>query len=93
MRGLEEIAQEVMRGGRPGDTPAAAIEWGTWTRQRTVIAPLARLSSAVRSEGLDSPAVVVVGEMVRDTGGAVVVRRAGPRGGGRFHDALPGPGI
>jgi len=65
MRGLEEIAQEVMRGGRPGDTPAAAIEWGTWTRQRTVIAPLARLSSAVRSEGLDSPAVVVVGEMVR----------------------------
>jgi len=30
-----------------------------------VIAPLARLSSAVRSEGLDSPAVVVVGEMVR----------------------------
>jgi len=65
MRGLEGIAQEIMRGGRPGDTPAAAIEWGTWTRQRTVVVPLARLSSAVRSEGLDSPAVVVVGEVVR----------------------------
>jgi len=93
MRGLEEIAQEIMRGGRPGDTPAAAIEWGTWTRQRTVIAPLARLSSAVRSEGLDSPAVVVVGEMVRDTGGAVVVRRAGPREVADSTTPFPDPGI
>lgn len=65
MRWLEQIAQAVMRSGCPAGTPAAAIEWGTWAKQRTVVAPLSQLASAVRSAGLGSPTVVVIGEVVR----------------------------
>ena len=65
MRALDEIAQEIIRSGRPADTPAAAIEWGTWARQRTVVAPLSRLCSTVRSAGLGSPTVVIIGQVVR----------------------------
>jgi uroporphyrin-III C-methyltransferase/precorrin-2 dehydrogenase/sirohydrochlorin ferrochelatase len=65
MRWLDEIVQEVIEGGRPTDTPAAAIEWGTWAKQRTVVAPLSLLPSAVRSAELGSPTVLVIGEVVR----------------------------
>jgi uroporphyrin-III C-methyltransferase/precorrin-2 dehydrogenase/sirohydrochlorin ferrochelatase len=65
MRGLDEIVQEIIRSGRPADTPAAAIQWGTWARQRTVVAPLCRLCSTLRSAGLGPPTVVVIGEVVR----------------------------
>ena len=63
-RALGGIVQELIRSGRPADCPAAAIEWGTWARQRTVAAPLGLLPSTVASEGLGSPTVVVIGEVV-----------------------------
>jgi uroporphyrin-III C-methyltransferase/precorrin-2 dehydrogenase/sirohydrochlorin ferrochelatase len=65
MHFLDEIAGELIRGGRPPETPAAAIEWGTWPGQRTVVAPLSGLGPAVRSVGLGSPTLVVIGEVVR----------------------------
>jgi uroporphyrinogen III methyltransferase/synthase len=54
----------LMEGGRSPDTPAAAVEWGTYPRQRTVSGTLATLPARVREAGIGAPSVVVVGEVV-----------------------------
>ncbi len=58
---LAAISAALVAGGRPPDQPAAAVQWGTTPRQRSVVATLGDLADRVREEGLGSPAVVVVG--------------------------------
>jgi uroporphyrinogen III methyltransferase/synthase len=60
---LRQIVAELLLGGRPSDTPAAAIQWGTIGSQREVLAPLSCLPGAVEQAGISSPAVVMVGEV------------------------------
>jgi uroporphyrinogen III methyltransferase/synthase len=64
MRNLEELLAELIAGGRSPDTPAAAIMHGTLPEQRTCVSTLGELTEAVGREGLHSPSVVVVGEVV-----------------------------
>ena len=63
-RKLAAIAAALIDGGRAADTPAAAIQWGTWPRQRTVTATLQTLADAATEAGLVPPTLVVVGEVV-----------------------------
>jgi uroporphyrinogen III methyltransferase / synthase len=65
MRQLPAIARELVRHGASPDTPAAAVQWGTTGRQRTVVAMLGTLADAARDAGLGPPGVVVVGDVVR----------------------------
>ncbi|MHB1444185.1 MAG: uroporphyrinogen-III C-methyltransferase [Acidimicrobiales bacterium] len=53
----DRIAARLMAGGLPGDTPVAAVQWGTHLRQRSVRTTLAGLGAAE----LESPAVIVIG--------------------------------
>ena len=62
---LEAITAALVAGGRDPGTPAAVVENGTWAHQRVVTAELGQLPAAVAEAGLSSPAVVVVGEVVR----------------------------
>jgi uroporphyrin-III C-methyltransferase/precorrin-2 dehydrogenase/sirohydrochlorin ferrochelatase len=48
----------------PGDRPAAVIASATTAEQRTVRAPLDRIARAAADEGLEAPALLVVGEVV-----------------------------
>ena len=64
VRTLPAIAAALAAGGMPGDTPAAAVQWGTWPRQRTVVATLATLADAAAREGIAAPVVTVVGPAV-----------------------------
>ncbi len=61
---LGVIARKLIAHGRKPTTPAAVIEWGTLSRQKTVTAPLARIAASARRKGIGPPAVVVVGEVV-----------------------------
>lgn len=63
-RRLESIAARLVAGGRAAATPAAAVQWGTWPRQRTVVATLETLAERAAAEGIESPALIVVGEVV-----------------------------
>ena len=58
---LAAIAEALLAGGRPVDEPAAAVQWGTTSRQRSVLATLGTIADRAREEGVGSPAVVVVG--------------------------------
>ena len=62
---LPEITARLLEHGADPDTPAAVIASGTLPTQRTVVATLATLADRVAEEGLEPPATVVVGEVVR----------------------------
>lgn len=65
MARLEEITARLIEGGRAPGTPAAAIEWGTTPRQRTVHARLDEIAAKVKERGLEAPAIVLIGEVAR----------------------------
>lgn len=64
MSRLREVTAALMAAGQGGDVPAAAVQWAATGRQRSVTATVATLANAVEREGLASPAVVVIGEVV-----------------------------
>ena len=64
MARLPEITARLLGGGLCARTPAAAVQNGTLASQREVISTLGGLAEAVRRNGLGSPAIVVIGEVV-----------------------------
>ena len=96
---LPSIAGALMAGGMLPDTPAAAVQWGTYTRQRTIVATVATLADAITHAGLGAPVITVIGNVValRDEiswfdrrplfGRRVVVTRAAAQATG-LRDAL-----
>jgi uroporphyrin-III C-methyltransferase len=65
MHNLERITAALAAAGLPGDTPAAAIASATTPAQRTVISTLRNLAATVREQNIEPPAIVVIGEIVR----------------------------
>lgn len=62
---LRQTLRALMEAGQGGDVPAAAIQWAATARQRRVCATVATLADEVEKAGLGSPAVVVIGEVVK----------------------------
>jgi uroporphyrin-III C-methyltransferase/precorrin-2 dehydrogenase/sirohydrochlorin ferrochelatase len=65
LAGLERITTALVEGGRDPATPAAVVENGTNAGQRVVTAELGKLAGAAVEAGVKSPALVVVGEVVK----------------------------
>jgi uroporphyrin-III C-methyltransferase len=65
LRRLEQIASRLGKAGLSGATPACAIENGTLATQREIVSTLAGLPAAAAQARLASPAIIVVGEVVR----------------------------
>jgi uroporphyrinogen III methyltransferase/synthase len=61
--------RRLVEHGRAPETPAAAIEWGTYPRQRTVTGTLQTLPDIAREARIGAPSLIVVGDVValRDT--------------------------
>jgi uroporphyrinogen III methyltransferase/synthase len=64
MKRLPEIVAALIEHGKAADTPAAALHWAGTPQQRTIQATLSALPERVRSSGLGSPAIVVIGAVV-----------------------------
>jgi len=62
---LRLILAELMAGGLAPTTPAAAVQWASLGRQRSVVGTTATLADQADAIQLDAPAVVLVGEIVR----------------------------
>ncbi len=58
---LPAIARALTENGLPAEIPAAAIEWGTYGRQRTITATLGTLTEACREAALQAPVLMVIG--------------------------------
>jgi uroporphyrin-III C-methyltransferase len=62
---IRRIAAELISNGRSANTPVAVIRWGTYETQQTVVGSLMNIAELVERERLLSPAVIVIGEVVR----------------------------
>ena len=62
---LVDICQNLVLHGLPADWPAAVVAHGTTAAQQVVCATLATLAAEVVRAGLSSPALTIVGEVVR----------------------------
>jgi len=62
---LAATVQALRDGGLAADTPAAVVSAAHTPRQRQVVGTLATLEGDVERHGLSSPAVVVIGSVVR----------------------------
>ncbi len=62
-KNLGRIASALSR-HLPETTPAAVIEWGTTSRQRSVSGTLKDIESIVQREGLRAPTLTVIGDVV-----------------------------
>ena len=63
-RNLDDIAFQLIDAGKPKDTPAAVVSWGTQPWQRTVDGRLDSIAETARSAGLQSPTALIIGSVV-----------------------------
>jgi len=61
---LPRIVKKLIDGGYRPETPAAAIERGTYPTQKTVIATLATLPDEVIKQDIKPPTIFIIGEVV-----------------------------
>ncbi len=64
MKNLELIINRLQRGGLDKDCPIGLVQWGTTTRQRTLLASFDNAIQRVAEEGFGAPAIIVVGDVV-----------------------------
>jgi uroporphyrin-III C-methyltransferase / precorrin-2 dehydrogenase / sirohydrochlorin ferrochelatase len=64
VQNLPAIAERLVSGGRPPETPVAVVAEGTMPGERTVLSTLATVAEDVVREDVRPPAIVVVGEVV-----------------------------
>jgi uroporphyrinogen III methyltransferase/synthase len=62
---VKEIADRLVEHGRSSETPVAVIRWGTYDHQETYVSTLANVAELAVRERITSPALIVVGEVVK----------------------------
>jgi uroporphyrin-III C-methyltransferase/precorrin-2 dehydrogenase/sirohydrochlorin ferrochelatase len=65
LRALPTIVERLTAGGMSPETPAAVVGNATLPDQRTVVGTLATITERVEDAGIEPPATLVVGEVVR----------------------------
>lgn len=61
---LREIASEILKYGRSGNTPAMCVRWATRPDQQTVTGTLSTIADRVEEAAMKPPATVIIGEVV-----------------------------
>ncbi|HOE10465.1 MAG TPA: uroporphyrinogen-III C-methyltransferase [bacterium] len=62
---LSGIVRTLMASGREASTPTAVIQYGTLPEQRTVVGTLGDITARVEEAGVEAPALVIIGGVVR----------------------------
>ena len=62
---LPGIVQTLCENGMSADTPVALVQWGTWSRQRTITGELSNIIDRGQQAGIGAPVIVVIGEVAR----------------------------
>jgi uroporphyrinogen III methyltransferase/synthase len=61
VKNLPNIAESLMKHGKPGATPAALVRWGTTPQQVSLVSTLSQIPQDAQAKGMKAPAVLVVG--------------------------------
>jgi uroporphyrinogen III methyltransferase / synthase len=60
---LPKIVASLTRHALDPATPAAVVQWGTRTKQRSVRGALDRIEQLIKDHGIGSPAIILVGQV------------------------------
>jgi uroporphyrinogen III methyltransferase/synthase len=63
---LREITSALIDGGAAAETPIALVRWATTGGQQTLVGTLGDIADTAESQAFKSPAVAVIGEVVRE---------------------------
>jgi uroporphyrinogen III methyltransferase/synthase len=80
---LDDAMAALINAGKPAETPAACIRWGTRADQQVVRGTMGTIADLARAAGLASPVVTVVGDVV-SLGGDLAWFAPGPLAGKRI---------
>ena len=61
---LDAIVDRLLGASKSADTPTAAIQWGTTSSQRAVTGNLGNIVERCARNGLEAPAIIIVGDVV-----------------------------
>jgi len=61
---LRENVKKLIENGKNPETPAAVVQWGCCDEQKVVCSKLKDIAEAAEKEGVSSPAVAVIGDVV-----------------------------
>lgn len=64
VKNLPKITEQLIKNGKPKETPIALVRWGTTPRQRSATGTLETIVKIVEEKGIKSPSVIVVGDVV-----------------------------
>ena len=60
---LNSILETLKNQGMAPDTPVELIQWGTWTKQKTVSGNLSNIMDKGKTAGLSAPVIAIVGSV------------------------------
>ena len=61
VKALPAISEALIAGGMPAEIPAAAVQWGTRSKQRTITGTLGTIAERAAAAGVSAPAITVIG--------------------------------
>lgn len=64
VKNLANIVKNLIKHGKPSDTPIALVRWGTTARQQTVTGTLETIVEQVQQAKLKSPSIIIIGHVV-----------------------------
>ena len=65
---LNELTEELIKGGYRPDTPAAIVYKATWEEEKTVICTVESLNASAKRENIKKTALILVGNAVAQNG-------------------------
>ena len=63
VKNLKNISDSLISCGKSPNIPAALIQWGTTTEQKSLISTLSKIPEDAQKKGIKAPAVLVVGSV------------------------------
>ena len=64
MKNLPHIAKSLIKAGKPANTPAALVNWGTTDKHRSIAGTLETLPALAKEHGFAAPSLIVIGKVV-----------------------------
>ncbi|MBB6450104.1 uroporphyrinogen III methyltransferase/synthase [Geomicrobium halophilum] len=62
---IRTITSELVRYGKDKNTPVLVIQWGTYSRQRSIEGTLSTISKKMDNQKMANPAMILVGDVIK----------------------------
>ncbi|GAF64857.1 uroporphyrinogen-III methylase [Bacillus sp. TS-2] len=62
---LHIIADELIKNGKSKNTPVLVVQWGTYSRQKSVEGTLSTITDQVNNHNIENPAMIMVGDVIQ----------------------------